>query len=140
MELENLGVLKRSPTTCFGSPHHRPCGRRPPRSTSSWMTAPFPDRRRLRGAGRAERLKAGLAGPLGHGSVVPGGDLLVLSHAHPDHMGAARALLPNVRPPSSSTTTLTTPGTPGAHRDTLHRACNTLYGKTEGPVGDPLFL
>jgi glyoxylase-like metal-dependent hydrolase (beta-lactamase superfamily II) len=87
------------------------------------------------GPGALDRLSAGLS--------VLGLDLsslvtLVLSHAHPDHMGAAEALLEECRP------------TVLIHRDDFGHAgdprglvgtfdielAGRLYGRAEGPVAD----
>ena len=87
------------------------------------------------GPGALERLKAGLS-RLGLDLSSLG--TLVLSHAHPDHMGAARALLSEYRPIVL------------IHADDVDHARNPrsltdtfdidlakrMYGKTEGPVGD----
>ncbi len=87
------------------------------------------------GPGALDRLKAGLS-QLGLDLSSLG--TLVLSHAHPDHMGASRALLSEYRP------------TVLIHADDVDHARNPrsltdtfdielakrLYGKTEGPVGD----
>jgi glyoxylase-like metal-dependent hydrolase (beta-lactamase superfamily II) len=87
------------------------------------------------GPGAIERLEAGLAlAGLDPSSL----KTLVLSHAHPDHMGAAEALLAECRP------------TVLIHRDDFEHAgdprglidtfdielAGRLYGRVEGPVAD----
>jgi glyoxylase-like metal-dependent hydrolase (beta-lactamase superfamily II) len=85
--------------------------------------------------GAIERLKSGLS-RLGLGLSSLG--TLILSHAHPDHMGASQMLLSECRP------------TVLIHTDDVDHARNPqglidtfdielvkrLYGRVEGPVGD----
>ncbi len=87
------------------------------------------------GPGAIERLRAGLKSL---GLELASLKTVVLSHAHPDHMGAAEMLLNECRP------------TVLIHRDDFDHARNPdgligtfdidlarrMYGKAEGPVSD----
>jgi glyoxylase-like metal-dependent hydrolase (beta-lactamase superfamily II) len=87
------------------------------------------------GPGVIERLKAGLRRL---GLDLSSLETLILSHAHPDHMGGAQALLEQCRP------------TVLIHQDDVEHArdpqgligtfdielAKRLYGRTEGPVAD----
>jgi glyoxylase-like metal-dependent hydrolase (beta-lactamase superfamily II) len=86
-------------------------------------------------AGALKRLKAGLSGL---GLDLSSLKTLVLSHAHPDHMGAAKSLLNEYRP----TVLIHTADTEHARDprgliDTFDiEIAKRLYGRAEGPVRD----